>query len=100
MADKDEPRRVIMIPHPDPNKAKLGEKIKGLIVDFETMRDDWSIYQLGDGTRVRIKINPAQFNKALDPQTGEVMYKKGQPVYGIQVGLEIIFEPAEALIKP
>lgn len=100
MADKGEPRRVIIIPHPDPEKAKLGEKAKGLIVDFETMKEDWSVYQLGDGTRVRIKIHPAQFNKALDPKTGEVMYKDGQPMYGVQAGLEIIFEPAESLLKP
>jgi hypothetical protein len=100
MADKVEPRRVIMLPHPDPDKAKRGQMVKGLIVDFETIKEDWSIYQLGDGTRVRIKCHPTQFNKALDPQTGDVMYKNGQPIYGVQAGIEVIFESAEALIKP
>jgi hypothetical protein len=89
-----------MLPHPDPDKAKLGQMVKGLIVDFETMKEDWSIYQLEDGTRVKIKCHPGQFNKALDPRTGEVMYKNGQPIYGVQAGIEVIFEPAEALIKP
>ena len=100
MAGKVKPRRVIILPHPDPAKAKLGQKVKGLIVDFETTKEDWSIYQLEDGTRVRIKVHPAQFNKALDPKTGKVMYRNGQPIYGLQAGFEVMFEPAENLIKP
>lgn len=100
MADKIGPRRVRMIPHPDPNKANLGQKIKGLIVDFETMKENWNMYQLEDGTRVRIRIHPTQFNKALDPQTEEVMYKNGQPIYGVETGIEIVFEPTEAFTKP
>ena len=99
MADKVEPRRVTIVPHPDPEKARLGEKVKGLIVDFETTKEDWSIYQLGDGTRVRIRVHPTQFTTALDPKTGELMYKNGQPMYGVQAGLEIMFEPPEALLK-
>lgn len=99
MVDKGEHRRVIPIPHPDADQAKLGKMVKGLIVDFETIKEDWSIYHLVDGTRVRIRCHPTQFNKALDPQTGKVMYRKGQPIYGVQAGIEVVFEPDEALIK-
>lgn len=100
MTEKNEPRRVVIIAHPDPEKAKTGETVKGLILDFETVKEEWGVYKLEDGTRVKIKIHPAQFNKALDPKTDQVLYKNGQPMYGLQAGVEVVYEPTEAVLKP
>lgn len=94
------PRRVEYRPHPDPEKAKRGEKVKGVFLDFNILKEDWNIYELEDGTRVRIKISPSSFVKPLDLKTGEIIYKKGKPVYGMDIGVEAIVECPEEFVKP
>lgn len=94
------PRRIEYRPHPDPEKAKRGEKVKAEFVDFKIIKEDWNIYELEDGTRVRIRIHATNFDKALDPETGEVMYREAKPQYGVGLGVETVFEYPEELVKP
>ncbi len=65
-----------------------------------TIRDDWSIYQLSDGTLVRAKIIPREFYVARDPATDEILYNhEGRPIYGTEMGMEIHFDVPEKLVK-
>ena len=92
------PRRIEYRPHPDAEKAKRGEKVKALFVDFKIIQEDWNIYELEDGTRARIRIRVREFSKALDPETEEIMYRGAKPVYGMEVGVETVIECPEELI--
>ena len=93
------PRRIEYRSHPDAEKAKQGEKIKAPFVDFKIIQEDWNIYELEDGTRVRIKIHVRGFFKALDPETEEIMYREAKPVYGMDAAIETVFECPEELVK-
>lgn len=97
---KVKPRRIAFRPHPDPEKADRGEKIKVMTLDFKIIKEDWNIYELEDGTRVRVKVTATSFDCALDPKTGEVMYKGKTPLYGVGFGVETAFEYSEELVKP
>ncbi|MBI4216396.1 MAG: hypothetical protein HY687_03265 [Chloroflexi bacterium] len=94
------PRRIRYEPHPDP--AKKGEKIKALSLDFKVIEEHWNIYELEDGTRVRARVTVNRFKKALDPRTSEPIYKNnsGEPIYGVDVGIELTFDIPEELLKP
>jgi hypothetical protein len=56
-----------------------GNKIWGIEMDFEVEREDWNVYTLSDGTRLRtrnalrkvFKIVDDQGNPVYDPNTGE-----------------------------
>ena len=92
-------QRINYRPHPDPEKAKKGEKVKALIIDFKPISENWNTYELQDGTRVRIRANATQFDRALDPETGDILYIKGKPQYGAAIGVEIIYEFPEGIEK-
>ncbi len=93
-------RRIEYRPHPDREKAKRGEKIKAEFLDFKIMREDWNIYELEDGTKVRIRVSPSSFVKPLDPKTDKVIYSGDHPMYGMDVGVETVFEYPEEVITP
>lgn len=93
-------RRVRYAPHPDPARRRRGEKVKALALGFKVIEEHWSVYELEDGTRVRIRASIGGFDKPLDPETGEVMFRDdGTPLYGMQVGVEVSYECPEELVK-
>ena len=94
------PRRIRVEPHPDPKKRMAGEKIKALVSDFKIIEEHWSIYELEDGTRARIRATASGFTRALDYDTEKPLFvPKGDPMYGVQLHVETIFEPSETTIK-
>ena len=99
-SSKKEVRRIEYRPHPDSEKAKLGEKVKAEFLDFKIIREDWNIYELEDGTRVRIRVSSRGFVKPLDPKTEEVIYRKEHPIYGVDFRVETSFEYPEKLLRP
>lgn len=86
-------RRTSYKSHPDPEKAKRGEKVMVVFLDFKVIHEDWNVYELEDGTKVRIKIHATQFDRAIEKESGQVMYDKGgKPLYGVGLGVETVFE--------
>lgn len=93
-------RRTSYKPHPDPEKARRGEKVMAVFLDFKVIEEGWNVYELEDGTRVRVKIHATQFDRAIDPETDELIYdKEGKPQYGVGLGVETVFEFPEGFIK-
>lgn len=93
-------RRTTYRPHPDPEKARRGEKVMAVFLDFKVINEDWNVYELEDGTKVRVKIHATQFDKAIDAETGGVLYDKaGKPQYGAGLGVETVFEFPEGSEK-
>jgi hypothetical protein len=97
---KATPRRIRIEPHPDPKKRTAGEKVKALSLDFTAIEEHRNIYVLEDGTKVRIRATASGFTRILDIKTEEPLYDpKGNPLYGIQMGVETTIEPSESAIK-
>ncbi len=98
--DNKKPRRIRLEPHPDPKKRAAGEKIKALALDFKIMQENWNVYELEDGTRVRIRASAVGFTIALEPVTEKPIYDpKGEPLFGVQLNLETKFEPSDFFAK-
>ena len=100
MVEAEKPRRVKYRPHPDAERAKRGDKIKAIPLDFKIIKEDWSIYDLEDGTRIRVKISVTSCDKALNSKTGELMHNEdGSPLYGIEMGVQINYEYSEDVLQ-
>lgn len=97
---KQKPQRVTYKPHPDPEKAKRGEQVKAVFLDFEVIEEKWNVYELEDGTKVRVRIHATQFDKAIDPVTGEIIRWQRKPQYGVGLGVEVVFECPEGIVEP
>ena len=93
-------RRIRLVPHPDPEKAKQGEKVKALSLDFNVVEEHWNIYELEDGSRVRARVCVSGAARSLDRDTEEPLFKdSGEPIFGIDMSVEVRFEPAESSLK-
>lgn len=93
-------RRTTYRPHPDPEKAKMGEKVMAVFLDFKVIQEGWNVYELEDGTRVRVRVHATQFDRALDSETGETLCnREGKPQYGAGLGIETVFEFPEGSEK-
>ncbi len=89
-------RRIRYAPHPDPKKGMKGEKVKAIAFDFKALKEEWSVYELEDGTRVRIRPSLIAVDVPIDPATDEVMRdKQGSPIYGLQMQVQTSYEIAE-----
>lgn len=74
--------------------------MKGVLLDFKTIEEDWNIYELEDGTRIKVRTSITQCNKALDPQTDQLMYREdGSPIYGLEFGVQAVFDYSEKVFK-
>jgi len=88
-------------PHPDQAKAKSGEKIIAEFLEFKTLQENWSEYELQDGTRIRARVVLDEAYIPRDPQTDEIIRREdGAPTYGVSIGVRVIFEPSETVIVP
>jgi len=100
MEKKEKPRRIRYIPHPDKRKAEQGEKVKALSLDFDIKEEQWNIYELEDGTRIKIRATVSRFERSLDPLTEKPMYNdNGEPLYGLSIGVETSFEYGEKTLR-
>ena len=86
--------KYIQIPGPD------GTPTKGQLIDFKIGREDWSIYQLEDGTTLRVKLTVVQIAKALDEETGETLYlPTNEPLYHVRHEVRVIADIPDFLVK-
>lgn len=94
-------RRIRVLPHPESEKRKSGEKAKALSLDFKVLEEHWNTYELEDGTRVRVRVSIMRFDRALDFHTERPLYKaNGEPQYGVEAGVEISFDYSEDSLRP
>ena len=92
-------RRIRVKPHPDPKKA--GEQVKALSLDFKIIEEGWGVYELEDGTRVRVRAIVTGFDKALDSETEEVLRNRDDtPMYGIGMSVQTSVECSEEALGP
>jgi len=92
-------RRISRRPHPDPAKAAEGVQVEVEFVDFTPIQEDWSIWELEDGTRIRAKIVLSEVNIPFDLKTREIIRRDdGAPRYGAGVAVNVVFEPSENAI--
>ncbi len=84
-------------PHPDPEKAAEGITVDVQFMDYKTIAEEWSVWELEDSSRLRAKILLTEVFKALDPVTGEIILRPdGAPKYGANVSMTMVFEPSES----
>ena len=95
--DKSEnPRRITQRSHPDPVKAEAGIKVEAEYVDFESIKEDWSIWELSDGSKVRGKLSLIAVYAPLEPGTTEIIREAdGSPRYGAAFSVKVVFEYSE-----
>lgn len=94
-------RRIRTVPHPEPQKRDRGEKAKAISLDFKVLEEHWNIYELEDGTRVKVRANIVRFDRTLDLDTEEPLYAaNGEPLYGTELGVQISFDSSEDSRRP
>ncbi len=78
-----------------------GGPIKGLDLEFKTVKEDWNVYELEDGTIIKAKIVVSKIQRGIDPETGEIYYipGRGEPLYNIRNTLIVSSEIPEELLK-
>jgi len=95
--ETNKPRRITRKPHPDSEKAKAGIIVEAEYVDFKPITEDWSIWELADGTRTRAKMILSEVVLLRDLETKEIIRRDdGAPTYGATIGITVVFEPSES----
>lgn len=78
---------------------------KGMIraknLEFETLKEDWNIYKLEDGTIIKAKLVVGQISRGINPETEEIYYIEGtgEPLYNIRSRNVVIAEVPKELLK-
>lgn len=75
--------------------------IKAKDLKFKTVREDWNIYELEDGTILRAKLVATKISRGLDPETGDIYYVegRGEPIYNIRHTVVVSAEVSTELLK-
>lgn len=68
---------------PDPrNPSRM---VKGKIVNFKVLKEDWNEYELEDGTIVQVKPVVQSISYVIDPETNEIIKTPtGEPVINVR----------------
>lgn len=70
-------------------------------LDFKATKDDWNVYELEDGTRLRVKAVIGKISRGVDPETKKAyILPNGEPLYSVRYTLEVNADiPRETLQK-
>ena len=80
-------------------KAAAGELIEVEFIDFKAIKEDWSSWELGDGTRIRVRATLDEAYIPRDPETKDIMRGEGgAPKYGFGLGFKFVVEPSESAV--
>lgn len=75
-------------------------KVRAKDLKYETVKEDWSIYKLEDGTMVRVKLAVVKITRGIDPTTGGILYTTdGEPYYNIKYQALIVADVSKDLLK-
>ncbi len=87
-------------PHPDLEKAKAGIEVDIVYMDFKSINETASIWELEDGSRINVHTILEEVFVSLDSDTNEEFRdKNGVPKIGMVVAMRTRFEPSEELLK-
>lgn len=74
--------------------------IKGQLIDYKTVREEWNVYQLEDGTTIRVKLTVAQVIKGYDESTSETIYLPSrEPLYHVRHEVRVIADVPDYLMQ-
>lgn len=75
--------------------------IEGEDLKYTTRREDWNLYELEDGTLLKIKIIANKISRGIDPETGDILRveKTGEPFYNVNYKIIVTAEVAENLMR-
>lgn len=79
---------------------------KGMIrakdLEFETLKEDWNVYKLEDGTIIKVKLIVGKISRGIDTETGDIYYLEdtGEPFYNVRSRTMVIAEIPNKLLKP
>lgn len=63
-----------------------GKALKGQDMKFTPVQEEWSIYALEDGSKLRVRATALKISRAIDPETERMfMTSEGEPYYGVRV---------------
>ncbi|MEJ2047827.1 MAG: hypothetical protein P8X92_07820 [Dehalococcoidia bacterium] len=69
-------------------------------LEYKTIREDWNVYELEDGTKLKAKIIAHKISRALDKDGKSILYTDdGEPFYNIRYTVSISAEVPERLMK-
>lgn len=70
-------------------------------LDFEVENEPWSIYKLGDGTILKVKIVVGKVSRGIDPKTGGILRhpETGEPYYNVLHNVLLMAEVPESLME-
>ena len=77
--------------------------IRAKDLKFKVIKEDWNVYELEDGTVIRVKVVPVKISRGIDPETGDILYLKdrGEPFYSVRHTVVVAVEvPRELLREP
>lgn len=66
-----------------------GRKGFGVEVEFETVHEDWNVYELSNGTRLRVKTLLAHAFQIVDENGNPIYGENGEPEYAINTGFNV-----------
>ncbi len=79
--------------------SPIGE-VRAKDLKFETIKEDWNIYKLEDGTTLRIRLVAVKIARGIDPKTGEILYTHDrEPYYNIRYQTAIVADVPKELLK-
>jgi len=86
-------RRITTIPSPSGN-------IRGEDLDFKIIKEDYNVYELEDGTILKVKVIAGKISRGIDPDTGGIYYlPDGEPLYNVRHQIAVYAEVPEKLRK-
>ena len=82
---------------PDPRDSR--RFVRGIALNFKTIKEDWNVYELEDGTIVRIKLVAQSISYVEDPDTGDIMRSQtGEPIVNVRHQVIVVAEFPEGII--
>ena len=70
-------------------------------LEFKTIREDWNLYELEDGTLMKVKMVVNKISRGIDPQTGGMLRVplSGEPYYNVRYNVTVVAEVSEKLMR-
>lgn len=69
-------------------------------LSYETIREDWNVYRLSDGTVLKVKLAALKISRGLEDDGKSIRYTKdGEPYYNIRHHVMVTAEVPPELMK-
>jgi hypothetical protein len=76
-----------------PRRIKVtlnGQEVDAVEVDFSVQSEQWNIYELADGGRVKVKVSVAKIFRVLDAQGKPALDPEGDPVLALRHNTQVV----------